>query len=173
MTELPKFFLLFGWTLPQILPPNLMWRNKTFLTKSRFSKWVPGGFEPETLRERQKLFFFLWSVSEFRSLMGGGGSRKSPNWSLKGLNCLGLVFVLIRWALELGLRSFSSFIFRLRDTNDTNDTNSLHYRSFEESLVGTDSIWTHFVYVLEKSKFLIFWQKLGGPLTGGGEGVIL
>ena len=30
------------------------------------------------------------------------------------------------------------------------------------------------MYVLEKSKFLIFSQKLGGPLTrggGGGEGV--
>ena len=117
------------------------------------------------VRERQK--FFLWSVSEFRPLRGGGGSRKSANWSLKGLNCLGLVFVLIGWALGLGLRSFSSFIFTLRDTNDTN---SLHYRSFEESLVGTDSIWTRFVCVLEKSTFLIFWQKLGGPLTRGGGG---
>ena len=45
---------------------------------------------------------------------------------------------------------------------------SLRYRSFEESLVGMDAIWTRFVYVLEKSKFLIFWQKLEGPLTGGG-----
>ena len=47
---------------------------------------------------------------------------------------------------------------------------SLHYRSFEEGLVGMDSIWTRFVYVLEKSKFLIFWQKLEGPLTRGGGG---
>ena len=41
------------------------------------------------VRERHK--FFLWSVSEFRPLRGGGGggrgsSRKSANWSLKGLN---------------------------------------------------------------------------------------
>ena len=36
------------------------------------------------LRERHK--FFLWSVSEFLPLRGGGGSRKSANWSLKGLN---------------------------------------------------------------------------------------
>ena len=51
---------------------------------------------------------------------------------------------------------------------------SLHYRSFEEGLVGMDSIWTRFVYVLEESKFLIFWRELEGPLTrggGGGEGV--
>ena len=49
---------------------------------------------------------------------------------------------------------------------------SLHYRSFEKGLVGMDSIWTRFVYVLEESKFLIFWRKLEGPLTrGGGEGV--
>ena len=33
---------------------------------------------------------------------------------------------------------------------------SLHYRIFEEGLVKMDSIWTRLVYVLEKSKFLIF-----------------
>ena len=48
--------------------------------------------------------------------------------------------------------------------------NSFHYRSFEESLAGIDSIWTLFVNVLEKSEFLIFWQKLGGQLTRGGGG---
>ena len=47
---------------------------------------------------------------------------------------------------------------------------SLHY-SFEEGPVGMDSIWTCLVYVSEKSKFLIFWWKLEGPLTRGGEGV--
>ena len=71
------------------------------------------------------------------------------------------------WVLGPGLRSCSSFIFTLRDTNDTD---SFHYRSFEEGLVGIDSIWTRFVNVLEKSKFLIFWQKLGGPLTRGEGG---
>ena len=45
--------------------------------------------------------------------------------------------------------------------------------SFEEGPVGMDSIWTRFVYVLEKSKFLIFWRKLEGPLTGGGGGSAL
>ena len=42
--------------------------------------------------------------------------------------------------------------------------------SFEKGPVGMDSIWTRFVYVLEKSKFVICWQKLEGPLTGGGGG---
>ena len=41
--------------------------------------------------------------------------------------------------------------------------------SFEEGPVGMDSIWMRFVYVLEKSKFLIFRRKLEGPLTGGGQ----
>ena len=47
---------------------------------------------------------------------------------------------------------------------------SLHYRSFEEGPVGMDSIWMRFVYVLEKSKFLIFLRKFEGPLTRGGGG---
>ena len=45
---------------------------------------------------------------------------------------------------------------------------SLHYRSFEEGLVEMDSIWTRYVYVLEESKFLIFWRKVEGPLRKGG-----
>ena len=49
---------------------------------------------------------------------------------------------------------------------------SLHYRSFEEGLVGMDSIWTRFMYVLEKliSDFL---TKIGRSANEGGrvEGV--
>ena len=48
---------------------------------------------------------------------------------------------------------------------------SLHYRSFVEGLVGMDSIWTRFVYVLEESKFLIFLTKIGRSANEGGEGV--
>ena len=47
---------------------------------------------------------------------------------------------------------------------------SLHYRSFDEGLLGIDSIWTRYVYVLKKKWISNFLKNLGGPLTRGGGG---
>ena len=46
---------------------------------------------------------------------------------------------------------------------------SLHHRSFEEGLVGMDSIWTRFVYVLEESKISDFLTKIGRSANEGGQ----
>ena len=45
--------------------------------------------------------------------------------------------------------------------------------SFEEGPVGTDSIWTRFVYVLEKKEISDFLTKIGRSANRGGRGSAL